>query len=171
MGLTCFDVMVDPAVQNTIHPEESVATAFNIIRDSRIRFLPVVDHKGKYLGVFTAPTLLKMILPRAALIGFEASRMPLDHLGFMSLSQADFETRLRQLREEKVGDNMSNPRNIPVAAPDTPVMEGIFLIHQYKRHVILVEPQTNRFVGTLSANSLLDHVLAVPAETEYQDSE
>ena len=50
-------------------------------------------------------------------------------------------------------------------------MEGIFLIHQYKRHVILVEPQTNRFVGTLSANSLLDHVLATPATTKEQDSE
>ncbi|MFV0334084.1 MAG: HPP family protein [Tropicimonas sp.] len=166
MGLTCFDVMVDPAIQNTIHPEESVATAFNIIRRSRARFLPVVDHDGTYLGVFTAPTLLKMILPRAALIGVETSRMPLDNLGFMSLSKEDFEHRLEQLKDEKVGDNMSNPKNIPVAAPDTPVMEGIFLIHQYKRHVILVDPQTNRFVGTLSANSLLDHVLAAPEDTE-----
>ena len=171
MGLTCFDVMVDPADQKTIHPEESVAKAFNIIRNSHLRFLPVIDHHGKYLGVFTAPTLLKLILPRAALIGYESARMPLNYLGFMSLSEADFRARLVQLKDEKVGDNMSNPKNIPVAAPDTPVMEGIFLIHQYKRHVILVEPQTNRFVGTLSANSLLDHVLATPATTKEQDSE
>ncbi|SDK50892.1 CBS domain-containing protein [Aliiruegeria lutimaris] len=171
MGLTCFDVMVSPEVQNTIHPEESVAKAFNIIKRSRARFLPVVDHDGKYVGVFTAPTLLKLILPKAALIGLEHTRVPLSSLGFMSLSEADFNARLEQLKYEKVGDNLSNPDNIPVTAPETPIMEGIFLIHQYKRHVILVDPKTNRFVGTLSANSLLDHVLAQPEETENANSE
>ena len=166
MGLTCFDVMVDPAVQKTIHPEESVATAFNIIKASRARFLPVVDENGGYVGVFTAPTLLKLILPKAATIGLEHTRVPLSNLGFMSLSEEDFAARLKQLKNEKVGDNLSNPENIPVAAPDTPVMEGIFLIHRYKRHVILVDPKTNRFVGTLSANSLLDHVLGAPEQAE-----
>lgn len=162
MGLTCFDVMVPTAQQNTIHPDESVATAFQIIKKSRARFLPVVDSDGKYVGVFTAPTLLKLILPRAATIGMssEATRVPIENLGFMNLTKADFDTQVERLREEKVSDNLSNPANIPVAAPDTPVMEGIFLVWKYKRHVILVEPDTKRFVGTVSSNSLLDHVLS-----------
>ena len=162
MGLTCKDVMVPPAQQNTIHPDESVATAFQIIKKSRARFLPVVDENGKYVGVFTAPTLLKLILPRAATIGMtsEATRVPIDHLGFMSLTKADFDAQVERLRDEKVSDNLSNPANIPIAEPDTPVMEGIFLAWKYKRHVILVETETNRFVGTLSSNSLLDHVLS-----------
>lgn len=162
MGLTCFDVMVPPEDQNTIHPEESVARAFNIIKKSGARFLPVIDDAGRYLGVFTAPTLLKLILPKAALIGLEHTRVRLNNLGFMSLSEADFEARLQQLRHEKVGDNLSDPENIPVVAPETPVMEGIFLIHQYKRHVVLVDPKTGRFVGTMSPNSLLGHVLTNP---------
>lgn len=166
MGLTCLDVMVDPEDQNTIHPEESVAAAFNIIKRSRARFLPVVDRDNRYVGVFTAPTLLKLILPKAATIGMEYSRVPLENLGFMSLSEEDFRARLEQLKTEKVGDNLSNPNNIPVTAPETPVMEGIFLIHRFKRHVILVDPKTNRFVGTLSPNSLLDHVLSLPEQTE-----
>ncbi|RYH10198.1 HPP family protein [Tropicimonas sp. IMCC6043] len=171
MGLTCFDVMVSPEVQNTIHPEESVAKAFNIIKRSHARFLPVVDHQGRYLGVFTAPTLLKLILPKAALIGLSNTRVPLSSLGFMSLSEEDFHQRLMQLRNEKVGDNLSDPKNIPVTSPDTPVMEGIFLIHQYKRHVILVDPATDRFVGTVSANSLLDHVLPDPDLAEDDQGE
>ena len=162
MGLTCFDVMVPSALQRTIHPEQSVAVAFNIIKQSRARFLPVVDGDGTYVGVFTAPTLLKLILPRAATIGMnsESTRVPLDNLGFMNLSKEDFDAQLERLHGEKVTDNMSNPVNIPVAAPDTPVMEGIFLLYKYKRHLILVEPETNRFIGTVSANSLLDHVLS-----------
>lgn len=162
MGLTCLDVMVPTERQRTIHPDESVATAFNLIKNSRARFLPVVDENGKYVGVFTAPTLLKLILPRAATIGMgaEATRVPMGSLGFMNLSKSDFDAQIELLKDEKVSDNLSNPANIPVTAPDTPVMEGIFLVYKFKRHVILVEPETNRFVGTVSANSLLDHVLS-----------
>ncbi|WP_171060878.1 HPP family protein [Poseidonocella sp. HB161398] len=162
MGLTCADVMVPPENQKTIHPDASVATAFNMIKASRARFLPVVDDEGRYLGVFSAPTLLKLILPKASTIdmgGAFGSSGKLDNLRFFSLSKEDFIAQLARLKDEKVSDNMSRPENIPVAAPDTPVMEGIHLIYKYKRHVMLVEPGTGRFVGTVSANSLLDQVL------------
>ncbi|WP_172329159.1 HPP family protein [Mangrovicoccus sp. HB161399] len=161
MGLTCADVMVPPENQKTIHPDASVATAFNMIKSSRARFLPVVDDDGRYVGVFSAPTLLKMILPKAATIdmGSNAFSGKLDNLKFFSLSKEDFIAQLERLKDETVRENMSRPENIPIAAPDTPVMEGIFLIYKYKRHVMLVEPKTGRFVGTVSANSLLDQVL------------
>ena len=162
MGLTCRDVMVPPERQRTIHPDDSVAKAFDIIRDSRGRFLPVIEQDAKFVGVFTAPTLIKMILPKAARIGVssDATRVPIGNLSFMDLTKEDFREQIARLNEERVGDHLSNPANIPVAAPDTPVMEGIFLIHKFKRHVILVEPDTNRFVGTISANSLMDHALS-----------
>ncbi|MFV0360208.1 HPP family protein [Tropicimonas sp.] len=162
MGLTCRDVMVEPDQQRTILPEESIATAFNIIRESKARFLPVVDSRGQYVGVFTAPTLMKLLLPRAATIGLNSDtrRGQFSNLSFMTLSKADFDAQLGRLRTEKVSDNMSNPANIPVAAPDTPVMEGIYLIYKFKRHVILVDPGTGRFIGTVSPNSLLEHVFS-----------
>ncbi len=161
MGLTCRDVMVPTEKQQTIHPDDTVAKAFDIIRDSRARFLPVVDENGIFVGAFTAPTLIKMILPKAALIGRSSdARVPISNLSFMDLTKEDFRKEIEQLNEERVGDHLSNPANIPVAAPDTPVMEGIFLIHKFKRHVFLVEPETKRFVGTVSPNSLIDHALS-----------
>lgn len=160
MGLTCRDVMVSPHIQKTVAPTESVATAFQIIKASRARFLPVVDTDGSYVGVFTAPTLLKLILPKAVTMsmGASLSRMSLDNLNFMSLSKDDFDAQIAALKDERVIDNMSLPENIPVATPDTPVMEGIFMIHKFKRHLILVDEDTNQFVGTVSANSLLDTI-------------
>ena len=160
-GLTCADVMVPPEMQKTIHPDESIATAFRMIKDSRMRFLPAVREDGTYVGVFSAPTLLKLILPKAATIGMmpQASRLKLNHLGFMNLSHSDFAEQLERLRSEKVSDNLSNPANIPVATPETAIMEGIFLIHKFKRHLMLVEPETKRFAGSVSPNSLLDSVL------------
>jgi CBS domain-containing protein len=161
MGISCKDVMVPSHVQKTVPPHESVATALKIIKASRARFLPVVDEQGTYKGVFSAPTLLRLLLPKAALIGLdnEASRLNMNHLGFLSLNNEDFDAQVAQLKDKHVVDHMSLPENIPVAAPDTPVMEGIFLIHRYKRHLMLVEPDTQAFVGTVSANSLLDQLL------------
>ncbi len=161
MGLTCRDVMVPPHIQKTVEPTENVATALRIIKESRARFLPVVDTDGTYVGVFTAPTLLKLILPKAVTMTNNPAltRMGLDNLNFMNLSKADFEERIDALKDERVADNMSLPENIPVTTPDTPVMEGIFMINKFKRHVILVEEETQKFVGTVSANSLLDSIL------------
>jgi CBS domain-containing protein len=160
MGLTCQDVMLPPELQETIRPDATVATAFNVIRRSRTRILPVVDENGKYIGVFTQPTLMKLLLPKAATIGSDRDnwRGRIGNLSFMSLSKEDFDAELERLKTVKVSDNLSNPNNIPVAAPNTPIMEGIYLIHKFKRHVILVDPKTGRFVGTVSPNSLLDRV-------------
>lgn len=161
MGLTCRDVMVPSHIQKTIHPDESVSSALEIIKASKARFLPAVDENGLYVGLFSAPTLLKLILPKAAALGFSSGpgRLQMSNLSFFNLTKEDFNTRIAQLKEDRVGNNLSNPDNIPVAAPDTPVMEGIFLIHNYKRHLVLVEPESWRFVGTVSANSVLDNVL------------
>lgn len=162
MVLTCQDVMVSPDRQITVKPETSVRDAFKLFKQHRARFLPVVDDKGVYHGVFTAPTLLKLLLPRAATIGMnsEATRVPISSLGFMSLTKEDFEEQLETLKDETVRDNMSSPVNIPVVAPNTPIMEGIFLYYKYKRHVVLVDPDTGRFVGTVSSNSLLENALS-----------
>lgn len=119
----------------------------------------MVDAGGAYVGVFSAPTLLKLILPKAALINHSYEPSRFESLHFLSLSKSDFEAQLAGLRNERVRDNMSLPENIPVAAPDTPVMEGIFRIHKFKRHLMLVEPDSGTFVGTVSANSILDRVL------------
>jgi len=151
--------MVSPERQLTVGPDTNVKDAFQLFKQHRARFLPVVDDKGVYLGVFTAPTLLKLLLPTAATIGLNTETMhfSIDSLGFMSLSKEDFNERLEALEQESVRDNMSSPVNIPVVAPDTPIMEGIFLYYKFKRHVVLVEPGTGRFVGTVSSNSLLEN--------------
>jgi CBS-domain-containing membrane protein len=161
MVLTCQDVMVSPDQQITVTPDTSVRDAFQLFKQHRARFLPVVDANGIYHGVFTAPTLLKLLLPKAATIGVntDSMRVSIESLGFMSLTKEDFSAQLETLKDEKVRDNMSSPVNIPVVAPTTPIMEGIFLYYKYKRHVVLVEPNTGRFVGTVSSNSLLEKAL------------
>lgn len=157
MTLTCRDVM--PSHQITLKPDDTVSKAFNLMRANGMRFLPVVAEDGTYVGVFTSPTLIKLLLPRAITIQMSGKDSKgLSNLGFYNIDEQDFHQSLKDIKDEKVINHLSDPDNIPVTSPDTAVMEGILLLHKYKRHVILVEPETNQFVGVVSINSALKNI-------------
>lgn len=154
MSLTCKDVM--GAEQATLRPTDTVSTAFRLMRKKGIRFLPVVDTDGTYVGVFTSPTLIKLLLPRAMTIQMSGKDSKgLSNLGFYNVDEETFHHSLAEEKDEPVINHLSDPDNIPLVAPETPVMEGVLLLHKYKRHVIVVEPETNHFVGVVSINSML----------------
>lgn len=154
-NLMCRDVM--PKDQEVLHPEDTVSKAFKLMRRKGMRFLPVVDENGIYLGVFTSPTLIRLMLPRAMTIqlGGKNANKGLYNLNFLNMEEEDFYDSLSEVKNEPVGKHLSDPKNIPVTSPDTPIIEGVLLLHQYKRHVILVEPETEKFVGVVSINSAL----------------
>lgn len=156
MGLTCKDVMLTGQV--VLHPDDTVSKAFHLMRKQGMRFLPVVEENGTYRGVFTSPTMIKLLLPRAMTIelsGGKKSHKSLFNLGFYNVDEETFHQSLAEEKDEPVSNHLSDPDNIPTATPDTPIMEGILLLHQYKRHVILLEPDTQKFVGVVSNNSVL----------------
>lgn len=156
MSLTCKDVMGTGQV--VLHPTDTVSKAFKLMRQKGIRFLPVVEEDGAYVGVFTSPTLIKLLLPRAMTIelgGAKKSSKSLSNLGFYNVDEEVFHESLAEEKDEPVMNHLSDPDNIPIVTPDTSVMEGVLLLHKYKRHVIVVEPETNRFIGVVSINSML----------------
>lgn len=160
MSLTCQDVMIPPDEQKTLHPDDTVKTAFNLMRQLGMRFLPVVDESGKYVGVFTSPTLIKLMLPRAITIQLKG-RTPnkgLKDLGFLNMDAEDVYAALDNVKNESVKNYLSDSKLIPVTAPKTSIMEGILLLHNYKRHVILVDPDSQQFVGVVSNNAVLRQI-------------
>lgn len=154
MTLTCKDVMVEN--QCILRPTDTVSTAFRLMRTKGVRFLPVVAEDGTYVGVFTSPTLIKLLLPRAITIQMSGKdSKSLSNLGFYNVDEETFHDSLAEEKDEPVINHLSDPDNIPLVAPDTSVMEGVLLLHKHKRHVILVDPDSNRFIGVLSINSVL----------------
>ncbi len=171
MNLTCKDVMNENQI--TVKPETNVVEAFNLIRKYKVRYLPVLEDDGTYIGVFTSPTLIKMMLPAAATIkltGNQSSAMVVDNLNFFEIEAEDFAERLDYLVNEKVGDHLSKKRNIPIVSPNKGIMDGVMLLHKYKRHLILVEPETRKFVGVLTINSVLSHLFEIDKEFEFDET-
>ncbi len=165
MNLVCKDVMNQN--QLTVRPETTIIDAFNLIRKYKVRYLPVVNEDGTYFGVFTSPTLIRMLLPAAATIELasnQSSAMAVANLNFFEITPEDFADRLQNLADEKIGDHISDKRKIPIVSPKKGIMDGVMLLHKYKRHVILVEPDTRQFVGVLTINSVLGHLFDIEEE-------
>lgn len=158
MILTCKDVISENPT--TLLPTDTLSKAFNLMRKKGMRYLPVVSADGKFLGVFTSPTLIKLMLPRAVTIhiGGKDSSKGLNDLNFLNIDKKDFCDSIKNIKDELVQEHISDPKNIPIASPETSLIEGILLIHKFKRHLILVEPDSNKFVGIVSINSTLKKV-------------
>ncbi len=158
MDLTCRQLMLKE--QETLLPTDTVSKAFYLMRKQGMRYLPVVSKTGEYVGVFTSPTLIKLMLPQAMTIhiGGKDSSKGLNNLNFLNMEEEVFCEALAEVKDEPVKNHLSDPKNIPVIAPDSPIMESVLLLHKYKRHVILVEPETNQFVGVISINAILKKI-------------
>ncbi len=164
MILTCKDIVQNN--QETLLPTDTVSRAFYLMRKKGMRYLPVVSEDGEYIGVFTSPTLIKLMLPRAMTIhlGGKNSNKGLYDLNFLNMEEEDFYGALVEVKDEQVQNYLSDEKNIPVIPPNTPIIEGVLLLHKYKRHVILVEPETNQFVGVVSINAILKKIF----DEDYQ---
>lgn len=157
MGLLCQDLMYEG--NHVVSPKTTVKEAFFIIKKTGVRYLPVVEDEI-YKGVFTSPTLIKLLLPQALTIDLAGKNTDnaLSNLSFYNINHDDFKERISHLDKEFVIDYLSDPELIPVAEPKTPIMEGILLLHKYKRHVILAEKETGKYHGVLTINSVLENI-------------
>lgn len=111
--------------------------------------LPVLDDDGRLIGILKLERLLGSLLPKAALIGFGMEDLSfvsdtLDHLRKQMLTVADMPVRQLMVKAEHV------------AHPDTSPVEIVLLLYRGASNVPIVERDSNRLVGMVSARDVLD---------------
>ena len=62
--MTCKTIMLSNP--RTLVPDDTVPKAIELMLQYGMRNLPVVDGEGRFLGLFTAFHLIKLLLPQAA---------------------------------------------------------------------------------------------------------
>ena len=135
----------------TLPMAETFGGALRMMREQRIRMLPVVDTEGVYRGTFDLADIWKMLLPKAVLLGMD------------SLKDLSFVSDAKELLREKLSDAEERPVSefldftCSPLHPDTPVKEAMLLFYQHEGGDIpVVERKTNRLVGILSPWEILD---------------
>ena len=150
MKNTCRDIMI--ANPETLHPDQSLHEALSKIRKSGMRYLPVVDSNGAFLGIFSSVKLLELLLPQS--VSINMGRKMVD-LNFMKTNVEELQERLDTIGHEPVSQHILT-RDIPTCSPDDSIMEAIFILHQHHAHVIVTAENSNQFIGIITINALLD---------------
>lgn len=132
----------------TLKDTDTVAEATRRMLGSRVSDLPVVDPEGRLVGMFKLDRLLAALLPAAALVGYG---MP--DLSFVSDDLDDLREKMGAVDARPVRDFAVMPEHI--VHPDTPPMEIVLQLHRGANNVPVVERETGRLVGVVSARDVL----------------
>jgi len=136
-----------------LKPTDIVSTAAKYIMDHRYRNLPVVDEDGRYLGVFGVNCLLKLVLPKAAVM-----QQGLDSLSFMRETLSDLHARLRSVEHEPISVCMST--DVVTVSPELPLVETLLILYRTKTSIPVVDPKDGRLVGMISYFDVGEKILS-----------
>lgn len=152
MNDTCRDIMLtNPAV---LRPDQTLFEALHTIHNHGVRYLPVVDEEGNFVGIFTSLELLRLLLPQTFSINM--GKKPVD-LNFMRLSVEELRERLGERGNETISQHIID-KNIPTCTPDSSIMEAIYLLHTHQAHVVVTASGSRQFMGIVTINTLLNHI-------------
>jgi len=110
--------------------------------------LPVVDDEHRLIGMFKLERLLGSLLPKAALIGFG-----LDDLSFVPDTLEHLRKQMHTIADTPVRQLMVKAEH--VVHPDTSPVEIVLLLYRGATNVPVVERDTHKLVGMVSARDVL----------------
>ena len=146
--MTCRSLMSrNPA---TLEPDDTVALAARRLIERKRLALPVVGPDRRYLAMFGVPELLGLLLPAAAAEGL------VPDLAFMGDDSRSLSERLSARGAEPVGPLADAA--LPVLRPDTPVVEGLFLMRRHRSPLAVVDEADGKLLGLLSFWEALDAI-------------
>lgn len=126
-----------------VYPDDRIGTAAGYIMEHRYRNLPVIDDEGRYLGIFGVNCLLRLVLPKAAVM-----EQGLKEVSFIHETLADLHERLREVENKPISQCMSTDVN--TVPPDKPLVETLLILYRTKTSIPVVDPDTGKLLGMIS---------------------
>lgn len=115
----------------------------------RVQSLPVLDAEDRYVGTVSLTGILHLLLPMAA-----TTEHGLTNLSFVSDSVEVLRQRMNTWKKHRVDDHLDTDAE-PIH-PDTSIAEALLLIYRTGRNLPVVERDTRRLVGLVSAWEVLN---------------
>lgn len=136
-----------------LKPTDLISTGVRYIMEHRYRNLPVVDDDGCYRGIFGVNCLLRLALPKAAIM-----EHGLDSVSFIRESLADLHQRLREVEDQPITLCMNT--EVETVDPDTPLVETLLILYRTKTSIPVVEPGSCKLLGMISYWDVGDRILS-----------
>jgi CBS domain-containing protein len=139
--MTARQVMNDRPI--TLNQTDRLRDAAEIILTHHFRNVPVVDERGRYLGVISSNRLLASILPKAATMDEGMA-----DLSFVKDTVEDLRERWRET--ENLPGTQVMDTSLRTVAPDTSLAETLLALYQNRTSLPVVEQPSGRLVGIVS---------------------
>jgi CBS domain-containing protein len=144
--------MNPPTIYQTNFPKlaatDTVGAALRQMLDDRLSDLPVIDASGALLGMFKLVELYATLLPKAVLLG-----PGVPDLAFVSNTLGQLREKMDEIGDDPVRNYLVKPDH--VIHPETPPLEIVLLLYQGANNVPVVDRDSGRLVGMVSARDLL----------------
>lgn len=128
-----------------------IEKALKDMKKKGAEFCAVTDADGILVGVLSEQIILKNLLPVSVAM---SDGLQLD----VKLPAAPgIAKRLKKITPLNVEELMER-KNFPVVHPETPIWEGVNMLAQSGLPLVVVDPQTQKYIGLISFQSALDEL-------------
>ena len=133
----------------TLKPDDSIATALQLMCTHSVHNLPVLDKDGTFLGLFSLRRLSRELLPKAAKLDEDSLLM---HINFMPDSTDELLQRLTKLGHQPVSGLLEKTSKLRLCNPDTTLPEMLQLLFESPTSlpVVVVEGKKKKLAGMVS---------------------
>jgi len=135
-------LFMDPA-PTVLRHTDTIGAAAEQIMAHRYRSLPVVDDQGRYLGIVGVNGMLRLVLPKAAVMDKGLTNVP-----YISTTLDKLRTKLRDMLDQPV--TVCLETDVPTVHPDTPTLETLLTLYRTRAALAVVEEGTGWLIGVIS---------------------
>jgi CBS domain-containing protein len=132
--------------------DDSVADALKHMLDARLTSAPVVEAKGRFVGMFRVRRMVGLALPKAA---------TLDHLvediSYINEDFDDLKRRLGTVAEDAVGSHLDD--TVPAVDPKMALAEILLLLYRSSNTLPVVEQPSRKLLGIVTSQRILNGLL------------
>ena len=139
--MTCSSIMTHNP--KTVTDSETIGHAMAKLLENHCINLPVVDGKGRLVGLFGLYELLALLVPRVAMVG---DLLP--NLRFMSDHIGELQTKCSAFKDKPLRHAID--REPVTLYPDTPAIEAVRLLCHHHMTIPVVEQDRKKLVGVIT---------------------
>ncbi len=147
--MTCQNAMIEHMV--SVGPHQTIGDALVLLKTKCIRWAPVVDADGRFLGHFAFSDVLARLLPGPVSLDSQSLLGAHLRLDYLLNADSDVAKRLRALLSVPIEDLMDG--NTVLVHPTTPLWEGIRLLVQHGGPLPVVAADSGKLLGLISVQS------------------
>lgn len=157
--ITCRSVM--DTAPRVLAPETTFAAAVQMLLDHRLLAMPVVDGRGRYLGIFRKNLVISSALPQVALHDDRFSQVArMIDAGLLSDSLQDVRARCAKVAGQPVSQHLD--REAPVLRPDQSLVQALYHLYRGRNFLPVVETKSERLLGVVSTWHVLESMMRQP---------